>query len=132
VQEPEPRLRWSEAEVTQHARLDRLDLRVPLEAAEDVANLFETRAQPDPDTPYASIEVTAWGAEHEHIAWVGGVEPGAEAEIRGHLETTLAALRPEIERRRSEEATRRAERTRRAELAARMTERFRSFAEEDG
>jgi hypothetical protein len=130
VQEPEPRLRWGEAEVTQHARLDRLDLRVPLEAAEDVANLFETRAQPDPETPYASLEVTAWGTEHEHTAWVGGVEPGAEEAIRSRLEGVLAELGPEIEKRRAAEATRAAERTRREELAARMTEKFRRFGED--
>jgi hypothetical protein len=130
MDEPKPRLRWGESEVTQHARLDRLDLRVPLEAAEDVAKLFETRAQPDPEWPYTSIEVTAWGAEHEHIAWVGDVEPGREAEVRARLEATLDALGPEISRRREAEASRQAERTRRDEVAARMTDVFRGFAEE--
>jgi hypothetical protein len=130
VDDPVPRLRWGESEVTQHARLDRLDLRVPLEAAEDVARLFESRAQADARTPYTSFEVTAFGGEHEHIAWVGGVEPGGEAEVRAALEAALEALLPEIERRREAEATRQAERSRRDEVAARMTETFRGFAEE--
>lgn len=128
--EPEPHFEWAKATVNQHSTINKLNLQVPLKAAHDVAERFQAHATPDENAAYTSIEVARHGGAYDYMAYVGGVRTGREAELRDHLERVLASVRPEVEEQRAEEEHRKSEREQRDTTAERMTETFRSFAEE--